>query len=447
MLQIDLRSGRRYVHDHLISYDFVLDELNQREESGHVVTAIRTRLESVDPGDTSALETLLDELADAPAGGSWDFEEPEELADIIESLPSRLRFDVPDSGLDDRIRGGWFGRIAGCNLGKPLELGSYWTTDRIRDYLERADAWPLRDYVPALDPMPQGFELRECWPETTRGNVNGSARDDDIDYAILGLDLLERHGRDLSSRHVADAWLRLFPFHQIYTAERAAYANLIAGVPLAEVASHRNPYREWIGALIRGDAFGWANPGRPVDAMSLAYQDARLSHRANGVYGELWSAAIVACAFTCNSAIEAFEMSLECIPPRSRLSQALRDVQSMHRAGQDWEDAIIAIQQGYGHYSWVHTISNAALIAAGILWSENDFASAVGLTVQGGWDTDSNGATTGSVLGVVTGAARLPRRFIDPLHDRTRSALFGFDNSAISELAQRTLALARTFAQ
>ena len=33
-------------------------------------------------------------------------------------------------------------------------------------------------------------------------------------------------------------------------------------------------------------------------------------------------------------------------------------------------------------------------------------------------------------------------RFIDPLHNRTRSALFGFDNSRISDLAARTVRLA-----
>jgi hypothetical protein len=36
----------------------------------------------------------------------------------------------------------------------------------------------------------------------------------------------------------------------------------------------------------------------------------------------------------------------------------------------------------------------------------------------------------------------LPPHFIEPLHDRTRSALFGFDNSRISDLADRTLRLA-----
>ena len=85
----------------------------------------------------------------------------------------------------DRILGGWLGRIAGCNLGKPIENGDFWTPERIRSYLELADAYPLRDYIPALDPMPEGFQLNPSWPETTRGRVHGSARDDDIDYSIL----------------------------------------------------------------------------------------------------------------------------------------------------------------------------------------------------------------------------------------------------------------------
>jgi hypothetical protein len=48
------------------------------------------------------------------------------------------------------------------------------------------------------------------------------------------------------------------------------------------------------------------------------------------------------------------------------------------------------------------------------------------------------------VLGVLLGAAGLPEHFIGPLEDRTRSALFGFDNSRISALARRTVVLARS---
>jgi ADP-ribosylglycohydrolase len=433
------------MHDPLSAYDLVHDELDQARETGHLVDELAERYAATPRDDTDALERLYLEILFAPRRPDWPYAEPEGLDSIVSTLPQDPADPVPDQTvLADKIKGGWLGRIAGCNLGKPVENGDHWTTDRIRDYLERADAWPLRDYVPVLDPMPDGFTLLANWTETTRGRVNGSARDDDIDYPILGLHLLEQHGWDLTPRKVAESWLHLLPYAQTYTAERAAYRNLLVPMPINKVSISRNPYREWIGALIRGDIFGWTNPGDPRRALTLAYQDASLSHVANGVYGELWSAAIVAAAFTAPTVREAFERSLKSVPQRSRLYEALTAVQSMRDEGLTWDDAIVRIQQRWGHYGWVHTVNNAAIIAAGLLWGDDDYSATVGLTVQGGWDTDSNGATAGSVAGVVLGADALPAHFIEPLQDRTRSALFGFDNSVISDLATRTLTLVDT---
>ena len=431
------------MHDPLQPYDVVEDELSQLRESGHDVAAQAAEFARVDPKDTVTLERLITELSALTRAPGWQYEEPESLADIIDSLPSATRESgLSEAETDDKILGAWAGRIAGCNLGKPIENGWHWTTEHIRSYLELADAWPLLDYVPVLDPMPGEYELLGNWVNTTRGNVNGSDRDDDIDYPILGLHLLERHGSALSTAHVAQSWLELLPYEQVYTAERAAYKNMLNGVPLEQLSTVRNPYREWIGALIRGDVYGWVNPGDPRTAISLAYQDATLSHVANGVYGELWSAALLAGAFSAASAREAVEKSLAHVPPRSRLAEAIRAVIGWKDEGLTWDDAIAAIQRDYGHYSWVHTINNAAVIVAGLLWGEDDYSATVGLTVSGGWDTDSNGATAGSVSGVLHGAKNLPEHFIAPLHDRTRSALFGFDNSAISDLAKRTSKLA-----
>ena len=433
------------VHDPLSRYDLVGDEIAQRRETGHDVAVIAARFATADPadaGELAALQAALDALQPDPA---WPYEEPSGLDAIVATLPPGNGGAGPRAvdRLEDQILGGWLGRIAGCNLGKPVEQGEHWTTAHLRDYLERADAYPLRDYIPVLDPMPAGFLLRDNWTQTTRGRVHGSARDDDIDYAILGLHLLEQHGDALRPGHVASAWLTYLPYLQVYTAERAVYRSLLRGVPADEAAAIDNPYREWIGALIRGDAFGWAHPGNPRAAALHAYQDAALSHVANGIYGEMWAAALVACAFTEPSARDAIVASLDHVPPRSRLHETVREVLAIHAGGASWDEAIEQIQRRYGHYSWVHTISNAALIAAGLLWGEGDYAATIGLTVQGGWDTDSNGATAGSVAGVLAGASALPANFVDPLEDRVRSALFGFDDSRISDLAARTTRLAK----
>ncbi len=110
--------------------------------------------------------------------------------------------------------------------------------------------------------------------------------------------------------------------------------------------------------------------------------------------------------------------------------------------GLTWENALVRIHAAYGHYAWVHTVNNAALVVAGLLWGGGEYLTSLSLTVMGGWDTDSNGATAGSVAGIFAGTHGLPAHLIDPLENRTRSALFGFDNSAISDLADRTYKLA-----
>lgn len=88
---------------------------------------------------------------------------------------------------------------------------------------------------------------------------------------------------------------------------------------------------------------------------------------------------------------------------------------------------------------------NAAVITAGLLYGEGDFTSTIALTVRGGLDTDSNGATAGSAAGVLCGAAAIPPQWTEPLRDRVRSAVFGFDGSRISDLAARTHRLAAQY--
>ena len=432
--------------DPLSVADLVHDELRQRMESGYDVSGIEADLAATSIDDHERLEALYLELIKTQRRSDWGYQEPESLDEILEAMPGRPSGEKErrhsPSGLADRILGGWLGRIAGCNLGKPVEAGDFWTPDRIRAYLELADAYPLRDYIPALDPMPEGFRFHQSWPETTRGRVRGSARDDDIDYSILAIWLLEHHGLALTAGRVANAWLSFLPYLRVYTAERAAMVNLLHNVPITSVADTRNPYREWIGALIRADVFGWTHPGQPGSAARLVYSDASLSHRCNGIYAAMWAAALVSLACVTATVGEAVEQSLEYLPARCRLAEALHGIHQLYRAKWGWEAAVETIRARFGRYGWVHSINNACLITAGLLWGESDFTTTVGLTVQGGWDTDSNGATAGSVVGTVLGAGKLPRHFIEPLEDRTRSAVFGYDNSRISDLARRTTALA-----
>ncbi|MCX4406796.1 ADP-ribosylglycohydrolase family protein [Streptomyces sp. NBC_01764] len=351
--------------------------------------------------------------------------------------------------LADRILGGWLGRIAGNMLGKPVEQGDHWTRDRIDRYLRQAAALPLTDYLP--EPVTDGdgdeFELRPEWRSCVRGRIHGSCRDDDVDYAILGLHLLETHGFGFSTEQVGDLWLLRLPYLQTFTAERAAYRNLANGIKPPLTATYDNPYQEWIGALIRADVYGWTCPGAPSRAASLARRDAVLSHTGNGVYGAMWAAALVSAAFTAPTVRQALDTALTVIPASSRLARTVRRVLTLHETRMTWEDTLTTVSEETAGLGWIHTIPNAAVLTAGLLYGDGDFTRTITLTVRGGLDTDSNGATAGSVAGVLCGAAAIPAQWKDPLEDTVRSAVFGFDGVRISELAARTLALTESKAE
>jgi len=120
-----------------------------------------------------------------------------------------------------------------------------------------------------------------------RAEIQGMPRDDDIDYTILGLHILESFGTEVTSEQIADEWLSHLQYASVYTAEREAYRNLANHLPIPETAVYLNPYREWIGAQIRADPWGYVMAGRPVAAADLAFKDARISHVKNGIYGEM----------------------------------------------------------------------------------------------------------------------------------------------------------------
>ncbi|MEV5169901.1 ADP-ribosylglycohydrolase family protein [Streptomyces flaveolus] len=344
--------------------------------------------------------------------------------------------------LADRVHGGWLGRIAGNMLGKPVEQGEVWTRERIDRYLRRAAALPLTDYLPEPADADEAAVMRPEWRSCVRGRIHGSCRDDDVDYAILGLHLLETHGFGFSTEQVGDLWLLRLPYLQTFTAERAAYRNLANGLKPPLTATYDNPYQEWIGALIRADVYGWTCPGDPVRAAGLARRDAVLSHTGNGVYGAMWAAALISAAFTVPTVRDALDTALSVVPASSRLARTVRRVASLHEARLPWEETLATVSAETAGLGWIHTIPNVAVLAAGLLYGDGDFTRTVALTVRGGLDTDSNGATAGSVLGVLTGAEAIPARWRDPLEDTVRSAVFGFDGVRISALAERTLRLA-----
>ncbi|MCB8943319.1 MAG: ADP-ribosylglycohydrolase family protein [Ardenticatenaceae bacterium] len=431
------------------SYELLLAELDLREQQGVdgvVLAGIRTAVSHTPDADLTAHWQQLEMLKPAPG---WPYYEPISLADIQATLPPAAQL-AEAQDVAQRVHGGVLGRCAGMMLGKPLEGTN--PPAQIWAYLRRAGAYPLRDYVPLLEPLPDDIAVPAWsrWHDTTLGNIGGTVRDDDIDYMIAALLILQRYGFEFTPADVGQFWLNHFAYEQVYTAERVLYRHLVNGVDVATAVTLQNPYREWIGAQIRADVYGYVWPGQPRRAAALAYQDASLSHVQNGVYGAMWVAAMVAAAFVLDDVEAIVRAGLAEIPPQSRLAEAIGDVLVWVEEEVSWEGVWQRIEGKYGRYyktdegtNWVHTIPNACLVALGLLYGKGDFGVSVGTAVMGGWDTDCNGATVGSILGVMLGVEGIPARWAEPLDDKIESSISGYNRLTISGLAQEIAALVK----
>ncbi|MEM6315469.1 MAG: ADP-ribosylglycohydrolase family protein, partial [Planctomycetota bacterium] len=267
---------------------------------------------------------------------------------------------------------------------------------------------------------------------------DGAIQDDDINYTVLGHFIVDRHDHSFTPLKVAHTWMSQLPMLMTCTAERVAYRNFSNAILPPLSASYRNPCREWIGAQIRGDYFGYANPGDPERAADMAFRDACVSHVKNGIYGEMWVAAMLAAAFTCRTLDEVIDAGLAQIPERCRLRAALDHVRRLHADGASFEqvrDDIRGRWDELDHHDWCHTISNAEITLAGLLWGGDDFGAVVCNSVMCGLDTDCTAATAASVWGVLHGVGAVPGKWAGPLDNRGRSHLQIRPNFKIDELA------------
>ncbi|WP_084361627.1 ADP-ribosylglycohydrolase family protein [Herbiconiux solani] len=347
----------------------------------------------------------------------------------------------------DRIHGAWLGRAAGCLLGKPVEKIP---REGIRAIAQDTGNWPIAGYFTEIGLDPE-LAARYPWNRRSRPtslveNIDGMPEDDDLNFPLIALELLERVGPGFTTDDVAQSWLANLPGGRVFTAERIAYRNLLDGYEPEIAGAVGNPFRDWIGAMIRTDVYGWANPGDPLAAARLAHVDGRLTHGRNGLYGALFAAAASSAAVTAAGVDDVVAAGLSVVPTGSRFAAAVALGADLGAGALSSEDALDRIHEEYGRLHWVHVLNNAAVLAFALVRGAGDYQETITTAVSGGWDTDSVGATAGSIAGGLLGAAGLPARWIEPLHNRLASSVPGFDGIGFDELARRTAAVARSAA-
>ncbi|MFW6438125.1 MAG: ADP-ribosylglycohydrolase family protein [Armatimonadota bacterium] len=424
------------------------DEMIQLQQEGCDTTVLEELLLSVEGAAESYMQgRLMDffemarRLRPAP---DCPYDEPSDLQGIREATPEDVERwtaeNLTEDWLRDRLTGAWLGRCIGCMMGKPVEGRNKVEIEQI---LRAADAYPLDGYFPALENPPGSVTYRPVSDATLAPNIDRAVRDDDTDYTVLGLMLMEQHGTRLASEHVVNAWLTRLPWLRTYTAERAAMRNFVNEIEPPDSAEWMNPYREWIGAQIRADGFAYCAPGQPQLAATYCFRDAAISHTKNGIYGEMFFGAMIAAALGAEHLDACIRRALAEIPKNCRLAEAVNKCIGWCEEDDSWEDTWQRIIAEYGHYHTVHTINNALLCIMGLLHGEGDMRRSIAIAVMGGLDTDCNGATVGSVMGALLGTEGVPADLSDPLNDTLETALSGAARLRISDLVERSLKVAR----
>lgn len=310
--------------------------------------------------------------------------------------------------LYDKIYACWLGKNIGGTLGTPVE--------------GRKEVMDLTWY-PRLDP-------------------NGALPNDDLDLQLLNLHAMEQYGVRMNATQLASEWTEhvYFPWDEYGyggTAMRYGFKPPFSG-------TFDNHFTDCMGSPIRSEIWAAICAGKPRLAAYFAWQDAVVDHAGGeGVFGEIFNAALEAAAYQSNDIPSLIREALTYIPADCRVALAVREILSLYENGVSLPEAREIILANHGRFNFTDAPQNIAFELTGLLWGEN-FEDAILKVVNLGYDTDCTVATCGAILGILNGTAGIPRKWSAPIGDAiTVSAqIRGFAAPAnLDELTRRCLAL------
>ena len=283
--------------------------------------------------------------------------------------------------LQQRIRACWMGKSIGGTLGCPFE-GQTGPLD-------------LDFYRPVpTEPLPN----------------------DDLDLQIVWLQYLLNSGdREVTPDILAKAWDQhvLFPFDEYGIARR----NEAYGIRGIKRGAFDNYFAECMGGAIRSELWACVAPGDPARAAGLAWADASVDHAAEGVYAEMFHAALQSAAFTTDDREALIDIGLRFVPAESRLGRALRDTQKWWLESRDWKSVRGHVLARYGVGNFTDVVANLCFELIGWYAGAGDFGRSICIAVNCGLDTDCTGATLGALLGIIDPDS-IPAKWVEPIGEQ-----------------------------
>jgi hypothetical protein len=297
---------------------------------------------------------------------------------------------LPLAVLEDKIRGGWAGKMIGVTCGAPFEF-------RSRGAIIEGD---LQGY--------DGFTPRK---------VEDALAQDDLYVDATFARVMDDVGLDAAIGDYAGALGQTR--YDLFHGNAAARRLLAQGKDPALAGDPRfNLHANDIDFQIEADFVGLMTPGLPAEANRYAERVGRLMAYGDGLYGGLFVASLYSAAFFEASPRALVERALRSIPAESDYAATIRDVLAWHAAEPDWRATWRRIESRWAHHGVcpssllepfdIDARLNGAYVTLGLLYGGGDLARTLEITVRAGQDTDSNAATAIGVLGAAIGYAAIP---------------------------------------
>jgi ADP-ribosylglycohydrolase len=276
---------------------------------------------------------------------------------------------------------------------------------QIKKYREKVDACWLGKAIAGgigapYEGVPYPLELTE------KDIYIDDSPNDDLELQLLWLLYAEKHGLELNSGHLSDAWLNCIGYGP--DEYGVAIWNLKRGLKPPYTGLVDNWFVNGLGATIRAEIWACLFPGKPEAAGYFASQDASVDHHNEGVWGEIYIAAAEAIAFTDSNIRKAFEDGLNYIPADSKIAQVVKYILELYEKKTPYKNLRTLIMDNFGSHSFTDCVMNIGFMVSALLWGENNFIKTVLYAVNFGYDTDCTAATCGAFMGIAHGRKIIP---------------------------------------
>ena len=270
----------------------------------------------------------------------------------------------------------------------------------------------------------------------TQDLTKGPVPNDDLDLQIAWLNAVEKFGDRVDAQILAEYWLMyVTPYWCEYGAGKN---NVRRGFqpPLSGYLNNLN--RDSCGCFIRSEIWACLAPGLPAVAAKYALEDAIVDHSNEGVYAEVFCAAMQSAAFVESNLNTIVDIGLSYIPQDSAIYKVVIAVRDFYNQGKDWKACRMMILQDFpgtfgeiGGY-WKSTEkqedypvaragwdapSNIGITVLGLFYGEGDFEKSICLATNCGEDADCTAGTLAALMGIISGISGLPAKWVDPIGD------------------------------